>query len=529
MQSNVAIFMSLCAIGLVMANNNVPCAYADTCAVGSEEIFSGTVTIQNGTAYGIELTGNPTLDRVLTLPDNTGTVALTSDIPAPTSLTASKSVATDGTGALTTTDTYPLTLTASKSINTNVSGELETNDVYPLTLTASKSISTDVSGNLEVNDIYPLTLTASKSINTDVSGNLETNDVYPLTLTASKSINTDVSGNLETNDVYPLTLTASKSINTDVSGNLETNDVYPLTLTADTPLKTNPSGEVTASDLVPETDLTVGSGIAGQVLAVNSGATALEFVGAGGGRWKLVASGESHETATAMSTYESSAGDSVQICWGGASSTDGVDGNYFRMTDGKRYKLVFSPNNSNLTSIINSNGYGNMGINFIGSSVDCVNGANPQSWTTSQGYGSSSMNWFYYWSAYSTYGGENSENTWTCRVLGGQVVQSAYGIQNWSGEIDLWDIYTNWVYGSDQVVAKWDISFGVRDFSSPYNLRSPAHSNGVCNTVGTTTGGNVSKMSEMYGFYFTNFKPSGTGGNGIMYWLYESNDFDNRP
>ena len=71
--------------------------------------------------------------------------------------------------------------------------------------------------------------------------------------------------------------------------------------------------------------------------------------------------------------------------------------------------------------------------------------------------------------------------------------------------------------------------FGVKDFNSPYDLKDPARSSGTCASVGTTSGGDVSKMSDMYGFYFNNFRPSGTGGDGILYWLYESNDFDNRP
>ena len=432
---SLSLFFSILAIGYVSMASNSPCLEAQsTCAIGANNEFSGTISINSSGNKGTFDASNNTGDRTYDLPDTTGTLALTSDIPSTPSLTASKSVATDGAGDLTTTDTYPLSLTASKSINTNVSGELETNDVYP------------------------------------------------------------------------------------------------LTLTADTPLKTNVSGEVTATDLVPETDLTVGSGSAGQVLAVNTGATALEFIDSGGGgRWTLVASGESHETATAMSTYES-AGDSVQICWGGASSTDGTDGNYFRMTDGKRYKLVFAPNNSISSSIINSSGYSGHGISYIGSSVDCVNGANPQSYTSSAGYSFSSTDWFYYWNAniYNS-GASYHNNTWNCNILAWETIQADYGIQNWSGEIDLWDIYTDWNGGVDQIVANWDIMFGVKDFNSPYDLKDPARSSGTCASVGTTPGGTVSKMSDMYGFYFNNFRPSGTGGDGILYWLYESNEFNNRP
>ena len=49
------------------------------------------------------------------------------------------------------------------------------------------------------------------------------------------------------------------------------------TLTASTPLKSNALGQITAADLVPETDLTVGSGSANQVLSIDGAGTALVF------------------------------------------------------------------------------------------------------------------------------------------------------------------------------------------------------------------------------------------------------------
>jgi len=49
------------------------------------------------------------------------------------------------------------------------------------------------------------------------------------------------------------------------------------TLTASTPLKSNALGQITAADLVPETDLTVGSGLANQVLSIDGAGTALVF------------------------------------------------------------------------------------------------------------------------------------------------------------------------------------------------------------------------------------------------------------
>ena len=93
MQSNLAIFLSIFALFFAVGNSNVPCLSADTCAVGSDEVFSGTVTIQNNTNYGVKLTGNPTANRTITFPDADGTVKL-----AGATLTANKILASDTNG-----------------------------------------------------------------------------------------------------------------------------------------------------------------------------------------------------------------------------------------------------------------------------------------------------------------------------------------------------------------------------------------------------------------------------------------------
>ncbi len=192
MQSNLAIFLSIFALFFAVGNSNVPCLNADTCAVGSDEVFSGTVSIQNGTNYNLQLTGSPTANRVLTLPDNTGTVALTSDIPSVPSLTASKIMATDGTGAYSTTDIYPLSVGTTGQVLTvnSLATALEYSSITGVpSLTASKSVATDGTGALTTTDVYPLTLTASKVAKTDSSGNLTTGTIDITTdITAGTSL-----------------------------------------------------------------------------------------------------------------------------------------------------------------------------------------------------------------------------------------------------------------------------------------------------------------------------------------------------
>lgn len=180
LQSNLAIAFSIFALFFAVGSSNVPCLSADTCAVGSDETFSGTLSIQNGTNYNLQVTGNPTANRVLTLPDATGTVALTSDIPSTPTLTPSKILSSSALGVVETTDKYPFTLgSIGEFLKVAPSGL--TMDFASITgvptLTATKSVSTDGAGALTTNDVYPLSLTASKVAKTDVSGNLTTGQI----------------------------------------------------------------------------------------------------------------------------------------------------------------------------------------------------------------------------------------------------------------------------------------------------------------------------------------------------------------
>jgi hypothetical protein len=70
----VAAFLVALAVAL---RGTTPCASADgTCPVGSTSTFSQDIGIQAGTVNTMRITGTPTADRVYTLPDATGQVAV---------------------------------------------------------------------------------------------------------------------------------------------------------------------------------------------------------------------------------------------------------------------------------------------------------------------------------------------------------------------------------------------------------------------------------------------------------------------
>ena len=334
LQSNIAIFIAISALAFSVSSSNMPCINADTCAVGSNEVFSGTLSLQNNTQYNTKLTpGSPTGDIVITLPSTTSTLATTSQIPSVPTLPASKIMATDGTGAYSTTDIYPLSIGTTGQVLTVNSGATA----------------------LEYSSITGVP-----------------------SLTASKSVATDGTGALVTTDVYPLSLTASKSLSTNASGNLETNDVYPLSLTASTPLKTNGSGEVTASDLDITTDITPGSAL--QEIRVNAGGTALEyFTPSGAGVGRIVASG------TADMAYN---GES--ICWQTGSmpfTTNGLDKN-------KEYRLMINWTENYYNAAIPNGGAYNFGFQSIYGDASFNSGRQCDSTTSgNEAYGSQGWHW----------------------------------------------------------------------------------------------------------------------------------------
>tara|TARA_Y100001970_G_scaffold282594_1_gene395758 strand:+ start:13098 stop:14720 length:1623 start_codon:yes stop_codon:yes gene_type:complete len=524
LQSNIAIFIAISALAFSVSSSNMPCINADTCAVGSNEVFSGTLSLQNNTQYNTKLTpGSPTGDIVITLPSTTSTLATTSQIPSVPTLPASKIMATDGTGAYSTTDIYPLSIGTTGQVLTVNSGAtaLEYSSITGVpSLTASKSVATDGTGALVTTDVYPLSLTANKPLVSDGTGALTT-----ASLTADKIMVTDTNGNLDTTNVYPLSFSANKPIVSDVSGNLT-----DITLTGDTPMKTDANGNLTATDLVPETDLTIGSGTAGQMLAVNSGGTALEFVDAGGGgQWTLKASGQSQLASGGMISGDSNT-DQVVLCWGGTNSTDGVDGNYFRMTKGKQYKLVLSTK-ANLNGYYNSSTqYSNIGTAWIGNGVDCSNGTVPTNSPTAMGYNYMIDNYFLHPSGQGTnyYGTQ----AYFCNLFAGQTVQSNNMPESWHGEIILNDFQTYFGSVRNGVTAVHDIRFAGNHVSqSPY-IGYGGHSTGTCEAYTSTPGGYISDVNDIYGLYFRNIRPSSWNSNAqnsLLYWLYESNDYNNTP
>lgn len=176
MQSNIAIFFSIFALFFAVGSSNVPCLNADTCSVGSDEVFSGTVTIQNNTNYGVKLTGNPTANRTITFPDADGTVKL-----AGATLTADKMLASDTNGEVAVTDKYPFTLgTAGQFLKVASTGLamdfLTVGGLDSLTANAPY-LSVNSSGAIDSS----ATLTASTPLKSNAQGQITASDLDPTT------------------------------------------------------------------------------------------------------------------------------------------------------------------------------------------------------------------------------------------------------------------------------------------------------------------------------------------------------------
>jgi len=175
----LALVLSVLAIAFVVSSSNSPCLQAQTCSVGSDNEFTGNISLKGGTAnLGTFEASGITADRTWTLPDETGTLALSSG-----ALSGLKIMATDVGGVATTTDIYPLSVgTIGQVLKVDPTASfLEYGSINEVpTLTALKSVSTTAGGDLETNDIYPLSLTVSRPLKTNSFGILEAGFLDPV-------------------------------------------------------------------------------------------------------------------------------------------------------------------------------------------------------------------------------------------------------------------------------------------------------------------------------------------------------------
>ena len=320
--SKFALMISIGALAFALSSSNTPCLEAQsTCAVGSDNVFTGNINLKGNTPYQGELDmSNITANQTYEFPNASGVIKLQGS-----PLAGNKVMATDVNGDETTTDVYPLSLTINSALKTDSSGNITASDLDPesdLTIgtgTANQVLSVNSGGTaLTFTSITGVpSLTGNQAVVTDGAGALTVAN-----LTADKFVISDSNGSLTTTDIIPLSFGANKPIVSDGAGNLT-----DVTLTADTPMKTDANGNTSASDLDITTDITPGSAL--QEIRVNAGGTALEYYTPSGGSQDVtkVASGNIIMNSSAGTLPKAMA----NICWFTQAGT---------LDDTKTYKLV---------------------------------------------------------------------------------------------------------------------------------------------------------------------------------------------
>ena len=142
-----ALVISIAAFAFAASSHNTPCLSAQsTCSVGSDNEFTGNISLKGGTAYKSTLDASGiTADRTLTIPNNTGTLALTSDIPSSSYTPDAPFLKADGTGAATSG-----TATADAPfVSVDASGQLDSS----ATLTASTPLKSSATGQITASDL----------------------------------------------------------------------------------------------------------------------------------------------------------------------------------------------------------------------------------------------------------------------------------------------------------------------------------------------------------------------------------------
>ena len=258
-----------------------------------------------------------------------------------------------------------------------------------------------------------------------------------------------------------------------------------------------------------------------------------------GGQWTLVASGEGIQPTN---SYQNSTGDDVLFCWGGANSTDGVDGSYFRMSAGKRYKLVFSTKTNHGQMTAATSGNSNHGMRWLDSQVDCSNGSiskvSGNSWPTNYGWGFISPSWYLKSSSNgnsANYGSGTSMNYQSvnhyCEFFASQTAVGSNMPVSWSGELTIQDFEATFNGSNYGIQSEWDVEFRSIDSSSPWDAKEGGFSKGDCfknkNGSQQSNYNTLSSVSSVYGLFLNslNYNFGGNKADYLVYWLYEDNNF----
>ena len=142
-----ALVISIAALGFAASSHNTPCISAQsTCSVGSDNEFSGNISLKGGTAYKSTFDASGiTADRTLTIPNNTGTLALTSDIVPPSYTPDAPFLKVDGTG----TAVVGTATVDAPFVSVDGSGQLDSS----ATLTASTPLKSSATGQITASDL----------------------------------------------------------------------------------------------------------------------------------------------------------------------------------------------------------------------------------------------------------------------------------------------------------------------------------------------------------------------------------------
>ena len=142
-----ALVISIAALAFAASSHNTPCISAQsTCSVGSDNEFSGNISLKGGTAYKSTFDASGiTADRTLTIPNNTGTLALTSDIVPPSYTPDAPFLKVDGTG----TAVVGTATVDAPFVSVDGSGQLDSS----ATLTASTPLKSSATGQITASDL----------------------------------------------------------------------------------------------------------------------------------------------------------------------------------------------------------------------------------------------------------------------------------------------------------------------------------------------------------------------------------------
>ena len=221
--------------GTTSAVGKAQLVLGNSTASGTANNKQGSLVVYGSTAYAHTIQGAPTAARTLTLPDKTGTFALTSDIPTIPPIPTVNDAALTLKGAGTTVTTFTANASSPKSLDivagSNVTVTADATNSKILIASSHPTITKSTDTTSTASPGHGGTFTTVDTVTRDAYGHVTKINTKTITLPADSNTDTKVTQSATTTANYrPILFGAKNSTDTSVLADTVTDAAYASTL-----------------------------------------------------------------------------------------------------------------------------------------------------------------------------------------------------------------------------------------------------------------------------------------------------------